>query len=441
MSAADRAVQAIRARLAGRDLIWFGIRGEDGESLLQFPELRASHAVTAPMRSARLHDHRNVSLEQLIGRRPDLDTYDFDDEPLGAVGVQEFRDGLMRDVSTPCVLMAYRPSALASALAFSMGDSMILAAAHRDRQAPFEHKPWVETSLVKEGVRGLGWQYVADAHRHRAARLMNDAPHVLRVSRSSGGVGIALAHEPADLERLWPTSTEPFIAIAPYLADAVPVNLSGCVFADGTVTLHPASVQLIGVDRVTTRPFGYCGNDFAALAALGDAALGSLDALGRTVGRWLHAERYRGIFGVDALIKHDVAHFTEINPRFQGSTFLSARIAAHLDAPDLLLDHLAAMLGLPAQDAGRTVGEWAVEAPALSRVVVHNTTGAPVVRDARPFEHPGVRLDQEPPSGLAIDPDAVLGALTLTTSATSDGFTLQPEARSAVDDLTSHYRS
>lgn len=51
-------------------------------------------------------------------------------------------------------------------------------------------------------------------------------------------------------------------------------------------------------------------------------------------------------------------YFTEVNPRFQGSSALSAEIAGELGVPDLLLEHLAASLGLePATGSGARLAQ------------------------------------------------------------------------------------
>ncbi|MDQ8043082.1 MAG: hypothetical protein AAGC46_00330 [Solirubrobacteraceae bacterium] len=431
-SAADDALATVRTVLAGRHLIWFGIRGEDGEALLRVPELSSSFSIIAKLRSSSLPERSNVSLEGLTGVREDLDTYDIDDPGSRTADVVDFRRRLLNEVSGPCVMVTYRPSALVSALAFAKADTMTLAGLYKDRQQAFEHKPWVETSLANRGVRGLGWTYVADEHRHLARRHLHDGPQVVRANRSSGGVGIALARTEEELEANWPEQQEAFVGLAPYLSPTVPLNFSGCVFPDGTVRLHPASVQLVGIPSCTDRPFGYAGNDFGALKFFDRKILEELDNLGRTVGAWLHHERYEGVFGVDALVHNGAVHFTEINARFQGSSALSARVAREVDVPDLFLDHLAATLGVAPDGDGMSITEWASMQPDLSKLVVHNTSGTQVTHDPStqlPDLRHGVRLDQLPSTDTVIRPDGVLGSLTFSRSVTESGF--------AVDDAVS----
>ncbi len=437
MSATERAIDGIRGALDERRLVWFGIRGEDGEALLQIPELEASYSIIAPLRSGRLRADSNLALEQISRRRPDLDRYDIDLDSHPSTA--ELRARLMREVSGRCVLMTYRPSRLISALAFSMADTMTLAGLFKDRQQAFEHKPWVETELSARGIPGLGWRYVADEHHARAKRMMaGGRPHILRASRTSGGVGMALAHDEGDIDRLWPQEPDTFVAIAPFWEPTVPINFSGVVFDDGSVRLHPASVQLIGLPSCTTRRFGYCGNDFAAIRTLDADVLAQVDAMGRAIGEWLYDERYRGVFGVDALVHDGEARFVEINARFQGSSAPSAEIAHALDVPDLFLDHLTASLGGAPADAGLTIPEWAARQPDLAHVVLHNTTGAELRRNQDVALSPrtrGVRLAQVPEPDVPLADGAAISRMILPRSVTETGFELDAPTEALVAEL------
>lgn len=423
-----RIAQLNRA-IGHRQLIWFGIRGDDAAPLLALDAFGGSFAVTARIGSASIsHD---VTLEQLSLERVDLDRYDIDLDPSGAADT--FRNGLLRAASTHCLLVTYRPSAFTSALAFSMQDTLQLAGMYKDRQRSFEHKPWVETQLASRGIRTLGWTYVADSRRSIAARALEVGPLVLRTSRNSGGVGIALVRTPAELERHWIEQEDAFVAIAPYVDGAVPVNLSGCVFADGSVSRHPPSVQLIGVQSVTMHRFGYCGNDFSRVKDFSQHVLDALDDLLVAVGKWLHQERYLGAFGVDALVHGDNVLFTEVNARMQGSTALSAQIAQALSLPDLVLDHVAAGLGLDIGERSPTVREWAAAQPDLSHVVVHNVSGTDLVNESGDLGIVGKERWALDPEDTVVKPGGVLGRLVWPGRVTENGYSIACSAQSAVD--------
>lgn len=439
MSSREQAIEAIRESLDGRRLLWYGIRGEDGEPLLSIPELSASLAITAKLRSASIDPDSNIALEDIAGVRPDLDSPGADLP--GTLAASEFRRRLLREVSSDCVVMTYRPARLTSSVAYAMSDSMTLAAPQHDRQRAFENKPWVETELKRLGVRGLNWRYVADEYRARVRREAGARPLVLRVSRSSGGVGIARAESGEAVEAGWPHDSDEFVAVATYLADATPVNFSGVVFPNGELRLHPPSVQLVGIRSCTDRPFGYCGNDFAAAAALDTDLLTQLDDLGETVGAWLHRERYAGAFGVDALLHDGNCHFTEINPRFQGSSSVSAEIGAELDEPDLYLDHLSAWIGKGPVGEPRSLRWWAEHQSPRAQIVVHNTGErcAFVAGNALPTLPSGMRLSQMPPEGVGIEHGASLGRLGLRRRVTGMGYDLDAESEAQVASIVSAY--
>jgi hypothetical protein len=434
---ASTVLRSARRALAGRRLVWFGTRGEDGEALLQVPELAASFAISAPLRSARLAPECNQTLERLAGDRPDLDRHDIDldrSEP-----AWDFRRNLLREVSTRCVVVTYRPARLVSTMAFSMTETMTLAGLFKDRQTAFEHKPWVETTLAKRGVRTLGWRYVAHEHCARVERLARGGPVVLRASRASGGVGVVRVDCATEIAERWPADDDGFVGVAPYLGEAVPLNLSGCVYSNGVVRLHPPSVQLIGIPTLTERPFGYCGNDFGAVGALDDDVLDQFDALGRAVGDWLHSERYVGAFGIDALALDGQIHFTEVNARFQGSSALSAEIADELELPNLFVEHLAASLGVAPVGDGLTVREWVRRQPSRSHLVVHNISELVRVRAAEapslPALERGARLTQLLAPGVRGLPGAALCRLVLPRSVTTSGFEIDEQAQQSIDEL------
>jgi hypothetical protein len=251
---------------------------------------------------------------------------------------------------------------------------------------------------------------------------------VIRAARTSGGVGLTLARDPRQVAHSWPEGADKFVAVAPFVP-GLPVNFSGCVFTDGTVRLHPLSLQLVGVPACTSRPFGYCGNDFgAATAAVGAEELHALDGMGRAIGGWLHREGYRGAFGVDAIATEGKALFTEMNPRFQGSSVLSARIARELDVPDLFLDHVSACLGLPQVGPELSLAEWTVRQSAVARFVVHNEASESLRASGEGKALPGEVEYSQSPRNLPVDPGGSLGCVTLGRSVTANGTELDGAA-------------
>jgi hypothetical protein len=305
-------------------------------------------------------------------------------------------------------------------------------------QVAFEHKPWVESAVASLDIPHIPWTYVADADRLEALPLLRKGPVVLRRSRTTGGVGLVRLTDPTELDLLWPDEDEAFVSVAPFLADTVPVNVAAVVWRD-RVTMHPASIQLIGIPSCTTRRFGYCGNDFAAVIQLGRLVLDSIEVSIRRIGDWLRSHGYLGAFGADFMVQDGIAMFTEVNPRFQGSTHLSCEISVELDLPCLLTEHLAACLGLPAPDS-LSLWQWAEAAPPRSHVVLHS------LADQDQRVDPGQVVDRVRDTDLLIRADVLtrpdlltapggaLGRLTLRDSITKTGFELTEPIAAALSE-------
>lgn len=171
---------------------------------------------------------------------------------------------------------------------------------------------------------------------------------MVRPSRTSGGTGLERIDDAHGLRHYLSTHPATYVGVAPYISDALPVNVGAVVWQDG-LTLHPASVQLIGIPGLTARAFGYCGNDFGAVGTLARHQLDAIEDAVMKIGGWLRRYGYRGAFGVDFLMPENGAPlFMEVNPRFQGSTHASSQMSVEMSESCVMLDHVAAFLGMAA---------------------------------------------------------------------------------------------
>ena len=434
-------VREISRRLSGRRLVWAGVRGDDAEPLTDIPEFDSSFTIIGS------YEHRSsitsLAYEDLSGRRVDLETWDIDEHP-DDEATQTFRRALLRRLAAPTALLTYRPSRFLSAIWFARRETCSSLGMFGGHQQAFEHKPWVETELTAAGVPTIPWTYVADEDQLRATPMMADGPIILRRSRTSGGEGIVRVDTQEELSEQWLASEERFVSVAPFLAGGIPVNIGGTVWADG-VTVHYPSVQLIGIPELGRRTFGYCGNDFGAVRSLGPEIVNQLEVETRAVGRWLATKGYRGTFGIDFLIQEGRPLFTEVNPRFQGSTHLSSRISAERGEACLMLEHIAALLGVaaPTQPPLRS---RVTELPSLSNVVIHSLFTEPqridppepvrqLARDPRV-----VSSDVATREEILTDPGAVVLRFTAAESVTETGFELRAPWRSLLEasGLTAH---
>lgn len=428
-------LRAVSKRLGTRSLVWAGIRGDDVEPITDLPNLTASYSIIGAY--LRRTSVESLAYEDLTGARVDLELWDIDDH-LDADATATFRRALLHSLAQPSALLTYRPSRFLSAIGFARRDRCLNIGLFGSHQAAFEHKPWVESAVAELGLPHIPWTYVADEEQLRTRDLLEVGPLVLRRSRTSGGEGFVRVDDPSQLVDQWPRAEESFVSVAPFIEGATPVNVGAVVWNDG-VTIHYPSVQLIGIASCVTRPFGYCGNDFGLMREFDPVLVDQIEHAVQEIGKWLHGYGYRGTFGVDFLIDQGVVLFTEVNPRFQGSTHASARLSIEADESCLFLEHIAAMLGLPAPTA-RPLREQVQEVAPLAHLVVHWTGEDSAHLDPNSLIHAALRqadecrVDVLTRGDLVTERGGVVGRLTVRGQLTTDGFALVPSWAAVVDD-------
>lgn len=415
----------VSAKLGHRRLVWAGIRGDDAEPLADLPQFEGAYTIINAY--ARRPSVDSKAYEDLTGVRVDLETWDIDDH-LSAPQTAAFRRVMLQALATPSALLPYRPSSFLSAIWFARRDRCLNLGLFGGHQSAFEHKPWVETSLTALGVRTIPWTYVADEEQLRTEEMLRRGPLILRRSRTSGGEGIVRVDDARQARQQWPRVAEAFVSVAPFLSGGVPVNVGATAWHDG-VTVHYPSVQLIGIPDCVTRPFGYCGNDFGRVKDLDRPVLDQIESATVTIGNWLRSYGYRGTFGVDFLVHDGVPLFTEINPRFQGSTHASCKLAIDAGQSCLMLEHLAAIMGMPAPRQ-RPVAELAAEAANLAHFVVHWTGEQAERLDTSPLvwlamaTGQAIRAEVRTRPGLLTQQGAAVARIVCRKSVTRTGFEL-----------------
>ena len=419
MSARRAYVEAIENRLGSRKLIWIGTRGHDARPLLEIRQLTEIYAIAAKLGS--LSVDVDYSLEDHSGSRPDLDTYNFDQDH--GEPANDMRRAILNSVTELTAIAAYRPFALLAALHYPRHDLVRQLAMFHERQVTFEHKPWVESEL-RPWVKVIPWTYQSTEDLHRSRNTRHEGREfVFRFNRSDGGAGVRAMQRQAELEAGVRQVQDGFFAIAPLLEPHVALNVGGCMFPDGAYSLHGPSMQLIGVPNCTRRRFGYCGNDFGAVKKLDRRILSKYAAMLNEVSRWLHSQGYVGAFGVDALVHDGEVYLAEVNPRFQGSSVVSARVDRTLGRPDIYMAHMAAFMGLPAPPPS-SLNDLADDSPAMAQVILHNVQESAVRYDRPPVPVKGVEHELLPSPDVQVEPDAILLRIVADGSVTEDGRTV-----------------
>lgn len=416
-------IRSLQDRIGARKLVWVGTRGYDSSGFMELPQFSESYAIIAPLGFLSLKE--DFALENASGRRVDLDTYRIEDDYSNPA--KELRRRLLNSLTEPAVVVAYRPSSLLSAICYPRRDFVVYLGMFHERQATFEHKVWVESELRLRGIPVIPWRYFAEEDRQRLEEELDAfGTLVIRANRSDGGAGVRAISNPEAIGEQIADSRDGFIAAAPLLEPHIPLNINACVFRDGTVSLHPPSMQLIGINECTRRRFGYCGNDFGAIKDLELELLVSFEAIVRQAGDWLCSQGYLGAFGVDALVHDGRVLLTEINPRFQGSSLLSAQLDRAMGQCDLFLCHLAAHLGLRAPTS-RSVIEIVKEQASLAQVVFHNRCEHAILYTDDKRNAGWSEVELLPAAQVYVEPNATLFRALMSGGITQDGCTIRRE--------------
>jgi len=422
-------IQEIARRIGRRKLVWFGVVGGNVRPLTQLPQLSEVYSIVAP---AGISGDRDVCLERLTGER--VHTVEYKLRPAESAIERDFHRRLCASLSEPAVTVTHQASPFFFSAYFLRQEFVQHLGLFHERQTVFDHKPWVESELRKVGVTVLPWRYLSTYERPALVGALEDALRdgaiVLRANRSDGGEGLTLVRQPGEIpSELQDTTADGFMAMAPFFEPSVPLNANACVFPDGAVSFHSPSVQLIGLPGSSLSRFGYCGNDFARVRDLDRAVFRDLQEMTTQAGRWLSSMGYVGAFGVDALLHRGKVYLTEVNPRFQGSSLLSAHLDAELDRPDVFLEHVGAFLGVPAPDPW-DLDTMAQEQPRAAQISARNGLER-VSRNNSGREPPdGVDCWLLPDHGVVVHPHALLSRVVVRDAVTEDGWQLRADVAS-----------
>jgi hypothetical protein len=339
-------IDEVSQRLGHRNLLWWGFRGSDAGILKQIPQFSHVFSLTAPLAGSTVPQ---VCLETLQKKRVDLHTYDIELDCSEGPGI--LHRLLYSALGTPAAVIPYRSDLFLNSVALPQIENIVYLGLFNAQQAAFENKPWVETGLRNHGVRTISWRYCGFYNLPDLARLVKEGPVVLRFypyNAGRGGANLFVLREQDAMDLSLPSRFDALCSISRYLEPNIPLNIHACVFPDGTVSFHGLSIQLIGIPACTNHALGYCGNDYTQIREIDVNIVNEVEAMTLQVGKWLASQGYLGVFGLDAVVYHDHIYFSEINPRFQGSSRLSAEQDCAHDRPDVYLSHMGAFLGMPA---------------------------------------------------------------------------------------------
>lgn len=145
--------------------------------------------------------------------------------------------------------------------------------------------------------------------------VSNDKVILQRVI-SSGGYGTKLMSKEKCIEYINNQNVIDQFIMSPYISDAIPINVHIMIFDDQCI-VFPPSLQIL---QESDDHFIYIGADYNT-SFTEHAYLQIIDSA-QKLADGLRVEGYRGVCGIDYLLKDEIPYFLETNGRFQASTFL-----------------------------------------------------------------------------------------------------------------------
>lgn len=425
----NKRTKQIREAIGTRLLCWFGVRGIDALPLNNYGRLSHIYSQTAPIYEG--FDIYEKSLETILMRRVDLNTYDIDFDLEHYT--RDFKRTVLFGVKEEMILVPYRPQEFLSSIYFPHHESIHYFGLFHKFQRTFEHKPWVEKSLKDFGVNVVPWEYVRNIERDMVKdKISKGKTLLIRPPYSSGGAGYTLIKKVEDIyTNPVSASNDGFFSIAPYFKDSIPFNINGCIYKDGSVRVFLPSFQLIGINELTNRPLGYCGNDFGAVKKIDRIIIDGIEEIAVKIGSWLARKEYLGIFGIDLLFENGRVCMVEINPRFQGSTLLSSQLSAEAEDGDPYGEHLAAFLGLEAPKLA-PLRDRVIHMGNDSQIVAYNILPRDISLNIHAVEELSTDFYGLPKQHVHIAPEGMILKKFFSESVTNNGYNLFPEVSSVL---------
>jgi hypothetical protein len=210
----------------------------------------------------------------------------------------------------------------------------------------------------------------------RLARKL-EFPFVLQLDDSNSGSGTYLIENFSDFYEVCSKNLGKNAIFSKYV-EGKSMNINA-VRTRNFVILSEPSLQIIGEKSCTPRRFGYCGNDFNIGSKISEEQLKEIFETTKKIGNWLGSIGYYGIFGIDFIVDDRDVYFTEINPRFQGSTSLLVDRQHECKKIPLSFFHIVPYLdGLSVDE--RFVHEYNKDIRPLnvSQILLHNLSGEDV---------------------------------------------------------------
>lgn len=165
--------------------------------------------------------------------------------------------------------------------------------------------------------------------------FINEKKYVVQGEYSCGGANTRLVTECNSQLMLSELTDENKYIVSEFIEHNISVNIHIIVYPEELLIL-PASIQLISLESGFLE---YKGGDFVAYKYLPEHIQNKVQNLTRTIGERLRKCGYLGVCGIDFVTTSNDVYFSEINPRFQSSSFI-LNLALDESGQEYSLQHL-----------------------------------------------------------------------------------------------------
>lgn len=203
-------------------------------------------------------------------------------------------------------------------------------------------------------------------------------PFFLQMDIAWSGFGSHIIKGKDDFGKVLKEKEGEGVSYMPLIRNAKSLNINAVRTANFNV-YRGLSFQIIGDKGCISNPFGYCGNDFNISGKLSEEELEKTRDSLEKIGNWMGTQGYRGLYGVDLMSDGKDVYFTEINPRFQGSTSLFIDQQMENGEVPLTMFHLTGYLkGFSLEPRNLDKYNSLETTLGVSQILLHNLSGRDV---------------------------------------------------------------
>ena len=318
---------------------WLGQRAHDGWGVNHVLGLDLIISCDEGLETKLFFDKTWFSLEAEKKKR-----LNWSNEDLGSSLQTEYRDRFLEYLKrTPGSLnvLAYRSATSMEELSKQFPSKLRICSATESLKSFLDNKV-----LFREKLKELDLPFIPGKIINLGSYILKERelPVVIQFPYGSSGSSTYMVKTERRFKELTNLFRNHKVNMLEYL-DGFSINVNGIVLSETGIYCSYPSVQLVGLPECSNSATVFCGNDYSATERLTPHIIEKIRYTTERIGIWLAREGFRGVFGVDMLVKDGELFPVEVNPRFQNSTGLFTMLEIAQERKDLLIFlHIAEFL-------------------------------------------------------------------------------------------------